>query len=334
MRILSLTASTLLLLLCLLPHPNAMAEMADRIVAVVNDDIITLSELNEEGSPYFQALIKQAPADQLQREMQKLRKEVLSHLIDQRLIDQQATLLEIKVTDEDVDQSITTLLTENHVTREEYLQDLAAKGISEEQYRKQMKSQILQSRLVNREIRSKLVVTDDKVNQYYRDNYTPGATGAVSGYHLLQMGFLWGEEYKQKTADEAKAAAESAKKLLDNGKSFQEVAKEFSDLPSKEDGGDIGVFKQEELAAFMKDTVLAMKPGETSAIIEAPNGYELLKLVSAPGDDGKDKTKAQATPPPEIKKEIETKLFREEGEKMFNKWITELRTKAFIKENL
>jgi len=326
MRKLTISAISILFFFITL-SPAAKAEVADRIVAVVNDDIITLSELNEEGGPYFQELIKKAPSDQLQAEMQKLRQEVLSHLVEQRLIDQQAAKLEIKISDEEISQTIDTMLAENHATREDMKRDLASKGMSEEQYKKQLKSQMLQSRLINREIRSKVVVTDDKVNQYYKENYVaqPGA----SGYHLLQMGFLWGSEYKQKSAAEARKAAENAKKQLDAGQNFSEVAGALSDLPSKEDGGDIGVFQKNELAPHMKDVVLAMKPGETSGIIEAPNGYQILKLISI--QDGN-----QLSGPPlvEVKKDIETKLYKEEGEQLYKKWIADLRAKAFIKQNL
>jgi peptidyl-prolyl cis-trans isomerase SurA len=306
------------------------AEVADRIVAMVNDDIITLTELNEEGSSYFQELIKRAPSEQLQAEMQKLKQDVLSHLIDQLLIEQQAAKLEIKISDEEITQTIDTMLAENHATKEDMKKDLSNKGLSEERYKKQLKSQMLQSRLISREIRSKVVVTDDKVNQYYKANYTTqsGVAGA-SGYHLLQMGFLWGSEYKQKTAAEARLAAENAKKQLDAGQTFAEVAGALSDLPSKEDGGDIGVFQKQELASHMKDSVLAMKPGETSNIIETPNSYQILKLVSIQDGD-------QLSGPPliEVKKEIESKLYKEESEQLYKKWIADLRGKAFIKQNL
>lgn len=326
MRKLTISAIALLIVIFTL-SPVAKAEVADRIIAIVNDDIITLSELNEEGSPYFQELIKKAPSEVLQAEMQKLRQEVLSHLIDQRLIDQQAAKLEITISDEEIAQTIDTMLAENHATKEDMKKDLAKKGLSEEQYKKQLKSQMLQSRLISREIRSKVVVTDEHVNQYYKDNYA--AQSGVSGYHLLQMGFLWGQDQKQKNAAEARKAAENAKKQLDAGQNFTEVAGTLSDLPSKEDGGDIGVFQKAELAPHMKDTVLAMKPGESSGIIETPTGYQIIKLISV--QDGN-----QLSGPPlvEVKKEIETKLYKEESEQLYKKWIVDLRAKAFIKQNL
>lgn len=329
----SIRLTLLTLLLCLTLQPDARAEVADRIVAVVNDDIITLSELNEEGAPYFQALIKKVPTEQQQAEMQKLRQEILSHLIDQRLIDQQAAKLEIQVSEADIDQTIETILTDNHVSREQYKKDLADKGLTEPQYREQLKRQMLQSRLISHEVRSKVVVTEEKINQYFQENYTAGPDSPDSpGYHLLQMGFLFGDAYKSKTADEAKQAAAEAKKQLDGGKDFAELAKEVSDLPSKEDGGDIGVFQQSELAPSMKDVVLALKTGEVSEIIETPTGYQLVKLVSAP--EAKGEAKAKVTPPPEIKKEIEAKLYQAEGEKLLKKWLSEVRSQAFIKENL
>lgn len=308
--------------------PVATAEVADRIVAVVNNDIITLSELNEEGEPYFQTLIKQAPAAQLQGEMQKLRQEILSHLVDQRLIEQQAAKLEIKISDEEITQTINTMLSENHATKDDLQKDLASKGISEDLYRKQLKSQMLQSRLINREVRSRVVVTEDKINQYYKDKYIANPAGN-SGYHIMQIGFRWGDQYKQKTQAEARTAAETAKKQLEAGENFGDLAKAVSDLPSKEDGGDIGVFQENELAPDMKEAVLALKPGETSGIIETSSGFHILKLLSAQGGE-----QGNAPPLMEVKKEIETQLYKQEGEQLFKKWISELRSSAFIKQNL
>lgn len=328
MRILTLTP-IVFLFLCLTLHPSAKAEVADRIVAVVNDDIITLSEVNEEGAPYFQALIKQVPTERLQGEMQRLRKEVLSHLIDQHLIEQQAAKLEIKISDEELNQAIAAMLAEGHASKEDLKKELESKGLTEAQYRNQFRGQMLQSRVISREIRSKVVITDEKINQYYKENYTAQPGDASSGYHILQIGFKWGDEYKQKTAAEARQAAENAKKELDGGKPFAEVATALSDLPSKVDGGDLGVFQPQELAPFMKEIILGLKPGETSGIIETPTGYQILKLVTA-----KDGDHSSGAPPlVEVKKEIEEKLYKQEGEQLFKKWISDLRTKAFIKEN-
>jgi len=315
-------------LFLLLMSVAAKAEVADRIVAVVNDEVITLSEVNEEGSRYFQELIKRAPTEQLQAEMEKLRQDVLSHLIDQRLIDQQAAKLEIKISDDEVNQTLTTILAENNASREDMKRDLASKGMSEEQYKKQLKGQMLQSRLINYEIRSKVVITEEKVNQFYKENYAAQQAGA-SGYHLLQMGFLWGGEQHKKTAAEAREAAESAKSQLEAGQNFAEVASALSDLPSKVDGGDIGVFQTKEMAPSMKDVVLAMKPGETSGIIETPNGYQIIKLISVQDGD-----QVSAPPLVEVKKEIEAQLYKQESEQLYKKWLTELRAQAFIKQNM
>ncbi|MDD5759012.1 MAG: SurA N-terminal domain-containing protein [Desulfobulbaceae bacterium] len=326
MRKITITAITLFFFSITLA-PIARAEVADRIVAIVNDDIITLSEVNEEGAPYFQELIKRAPSEQLPAEMQKLRQEILSHLIDQRLIEQQAAKFEIKVSDEEINQTIDSMLAENHATKEDMKRDLASKGLSEAQYKKQLKNQILQSRLIGREVRSKVVITDEKINEYYKEHYT--AKAGASGYHLLQIGFLWGDKYKQKSAAEARQAAENARKQLAAGENFAAVASALSDLPSKEDGGDIGVFEKQELAAHMKDAVLSLKPGETSDIIETPDSYQIIKLVSI-----QDGSELSGPPMIEVKKEIETKLYQEEGEKLFKKWLSDLRGQAFIKQNL
>ncbi len=318
-----------LLLLALLHLPatpaSAAAETVDRVVAVVNDDVITFSDLNREGAPIFKRITQQAPPDQINAALLQARQQVLSGLIDKLIVEQRAAKLNITVSDAELDEAISSILARNNVTRAKFLQDLAMMGSNEKQYRDSLRVQILQSKLVGQEIRAKVVITEEKIKEYYEKNYTEKIT--ADAYHILQMGFSW----KEDTPDEKAAAlkkAEEARRLVLAGDDFRSVARKMSDLPSAADGGDIGVFKKEELSAAMRKQILSLTPGQTSPLVETATGYQMFKLLS-------DKGNIRAQQPLEaVHDEIRDLLYKQAMDSQYNKWVKELRDEAYIKTML
>jgi len=317
----------LLFILCLFSFPTfSQAELADRIVAIVGEDVITLSELNEEGHPYFQAIMQNVPTQNLDVEMQKARQEVLNQLIERLLIQQQADKFGITISPEEVDMAMASILQENNISAADFKRDLEKRGTTEEFYKNKIQSQMLRSRLVNFLIRSKIVISDDKINDYYNSYYATKHT--TSGFHIAQMGFLWGDKFKAKTSEEALQKAKYVREQLLEGEDFGLLARNYSDLPSAEDGGDIGTFKEDELASYMRETILSLKPGETTQIMETPIGFQILKLLSAQTSD------SQPPALTEVQEEIKSILFKQELEKGYQNWISEIREQTYIKQNL
>ena len=315
------------LILCVITFPSfSKAELVDRIVAIVDEDIITLSELKEEGHAYFQAIMQNVPTQHREDEMQKARQEVLDQLIERILIAQQANKFGITINPEDVDITIDAILMENNITVSDFKRELEKNGSSEEFYRQKIQSQMLRSRLINFLIRSKIVISDKKIIDYYNSYYA--SKTSTSGFHLGQIGFLWGDNLKAKTQDEALQKAQYVRKKLLEGEDFAQLAHNYSDLPSAEDGGDIGTFKENELATYMHENVLTLKPGETTQVIQTPIGYQILKLLSAQS--------ANSAPPTiaDVREEIKSILFKQEMENNYESWINEIRGSTFIKQTL
>lgn len=315
---------TAVLMLLVVFSGVARAELVDRVVAVVNDDIITLSELSKKGQPIFQKIQNQAPANKVEAVLRKAQQDLLSSLIDQLIVEQRAEKIGVTVSDEEVDATVQRILTENNLSNEDFKRQLKLIGQTEETYRASLRQQILQSKLVNYEIRSKVVVTDEKVKEYYTKNFVEKAS--KDSYHILQIGFTWSEGGKAK--HDAEIQAQEVRAMAVKGDDFRDLAKRYSDLPSAVDGGDIGVFKKDELASYMKKTIPAMNPGDISPVIETPAGYQIFKLLSDQGD-----VKAQ-TSFENARDEIRKQLYDQEIEKNFQKWVKDLRDQAYIKQLL
>jgi len=309
--------------------PLRADEMIDRVVAQVNDDIITLSELNEKGKPFFQAIMSQPQKTGIEEEIQRARVEVLDKLIEELLLQQEAADYGINIATSDIDQAINSILSQNKITMEQFRHELKRIGTNEESYRQNIKNQMLRSRLINSAIRSKILVTEQQVKDYYTQYYTAKAD-APEGYHIMQIGLQWGGDKRLKNEAAADALAKKIMQELAAGNDFAAVAKKYSQLPSAEDGGDIGAFKENEMAPYMLQAVQAMHPGETSGIIKTPkNDLQILKLISLR------KNGVTAQPPMEsVKNEIEDIIYKKEMKKEYEKWLSTLHSKAYIKKNL
>ncbi len=316
--------AALCLLACFHP-PVARAEMVDRIIAIVNDDVITFTDLNREGAALFRRITQEAPPEQIERALLQAREEMLSSLIDKLIVAQRAKKLGISVGDPEVDNAIRNIIERNKTTAEKFWQQMALMGSSEHDYRQLIRSQILQDRLIDYEIRSRVVVNEERIREFYEKNYARKMK--EDAYHVLQMGFAW-RENTQAAKDEARRRAEEARQQALAGQDFRSLAQQSSDLPSAKDGGDIGVFKKSEMAAYMKTGILGLQAGQISAIQETPAGYQFFKLLSDRGDVG-----LQASYET-VKEQIRQRLYEEALKSQFQKWVKELRDQAYIKKIL
>ena len=314
--------------LCLLAffHPSvARAEMVDRIIAIVNDDVITFSDLNREGAALFRRITQEAPPEQVEPTLLKAREEILSSLIDKLIVAQRAKKMGVSVGNPEVDSAIKNIIERNKTSPEKFWQQLTLMGTNEQDYRELIRSQILQDRLIDYEIRSRVVVNEERIHEYYEKNYAQKMK--EDAYHVLQMGFVWKDD-SQTAKDDARRRAEETRQKALAGQDFRTLARQSSDLPSAKDGGDIGVFKKSEMAAYMKASILGLQVGQISTIQETPAGYQFFKLLSDKGD-----ASLQASYET-VKEQIRQRLYEETLNSQFQKWVKELRDQAYIKKIL
>ncbi|MBT8353224.1 MAG: SurA N-terminal domain-containing protein, partial [Desulfofustis sp.] len=299
----------------------ANGEVVDRVVAEVNNEVITLSEIEEEGKGQFKQIALEVAPENRFNAIEQLRKDILRSMIDQKLIRQEAAEQGIIVTSEEIDGMVEQTLLANNISKEQLLAELEANGIDEDSFRSNLESQIYQTKLLNRDVRSRIVITEEAILDFYDTSYTKHIP--EGGYYLLQIGISWGEtqgeNFDPAELEERKLSAlqraERVHKLAQSGSDFKELARKFSDLPSAAEGGDIGVFEEEEMASYMREAVISLSPGQVSAIIETPVGYQFFKLLSS-----KQGGIVTIAPYSEVKEEIREKLYDQELRKEFKEW--------------
>ena len=307
------------------------AEVIDRVVAEVNEDVITLSEVEEQGQAVFQKIIQQAPAEERDAMLNGAWREVLDSIIDKTLIAQEAAKRNITVSEQELDAAIEQIVAANNITRELLLEDLRSNGIDEQTYRSNLRSQIYQNRLVSMEVRAKVVVTEDMLLDYYDTKYTRHVK--EGGFYLLQIGTSWDLAADSSSggpseADKAEARkrAERIHKLAVGGQDFSSLAMKYSDLPSGAEGGDIGVFTEDEMASYMRDAVLTLQTGDISPIVESPVGYQFFKLLSSREGGIVMQASYEA-----VKEEIRERMYNEIMQKELDDWINTIRDQAYIR---
>jgi peptidyl-prolyl cis-trans isomerase SurA len=308
----------LLISLLLLPL-SARGETIDGIAAIVNDDIITMLDVDKESVALTRELEKKPPKDPVDKT--KIRASALNRLIDKTLVDQKIKELDIKVSEEEVRQSIEDVKKQNNLNQEALVTALAGQGLTFDQYRAQLKDQLERIRLMSQEVRAKIFVGEREVREYYEAN--KAKYGEEELYHARHIFFKLD---RKADATELKRVMDSAAAVLKEvnaGKDFAELARKHSSDPAAErNGGDLGTFKKGEMLPEIESSVIAMKPGEISELVKTPSGFHIIKL--------EEKTKGTARPFEELKAEIEDMLYKKKSEERFNQWVSELRKGASI----
>ncbi len=301
------------------------AEPVDRIVAIVNDDCIALSELQEALVPYVKQIRAANYSPLVEREMIfKLRQDILNRIIDQKLTQQETERQKVNIGDKEIDQQIERIKSQHLLTDEELRASLARDGLTLEEYREKVKQQILRMTLINIKIKSKIAITDKDIREYYEAHKADYE--GTRKYHLRSI--LIGEPPSDDTDMKMAALikAEAIYKALKSGADLDEVARENAGGGVAVAGGDLGLFTLDELSTEFRETVRPMAEGEASPVLETPNGYQILVLQEIKEIPGKTLKDAGI--------EIHEKLYKEFEEAKYNEWVAELRERAYIKITL
>jgi peptidyl-prolyl cis-trans isomerase SurA len=307
------------------PGFDAKAEEAvliDRIVAEVNDDIITLYDWNREAEPFLRRI--QAMGRGLDEERQLIydaRERILNQLIEQKLTDQEVKRYNITVSEEAINNTIEDIKKRALLTDESLRMSLQTEGLTMEAYRQRIKDQILRTRLVNLEVKSKIVITDEDIRAVYerdREKF-----GGEKRYHLRHI--LMGSRAPGDAAEKARAQQQMADlhRQLTEGASFIELAKSNSESPVAQNGGDLGIFRLADMAVQIRSAVEGLPAGGFTEVLDTDQGLQIFYVEAVTVVAGKTLEEAKA--------EIEGQLYDEIVNRKFASWLEELRARSHVK---
>ncbi len=297
-------------------------EVVDRVVAVVNDEIILMSELNEAINPFLNRLDDYQYSEKEKEQLSyKLREEVLNQLITERITDQQAKKAGIEITNKEIDASIEQMKQANRLTDEQLREALSQQGLTMEEFREKIREQILRSKLVSREVKSKIVITKEDIKNTYQKEAEKYSE--TKKYHLrsILMKVPEGSGGQEKKAIEEKMQAIHEK--LEQGDQFEDLARIYSHPALASSGGYLGAFELETLAPDIRKAVETLKPGGFSPVLDTDQGYQIFFLEKIENKEGRSLEEASA--------EIEDRLYKEIVDQRFSSWIQELRSRSHVK---
>jgi parvulin-like peptidyl-prolyl isomerase len=287
-------------------RPALAAKVEDRIVAIVNSDLIMLSEVKRELAPERERIEKQYRGDELSRRLQMAEAMALTRMIERRLQIQEAKVRNVDVGDQEVKLALKQLIQQGEKLDEK---DPASM--------KSVRDQLTLLKVVDREVRSGVMVADPEMKRYYQEHRDRFAL--PEEYTLSQI-FL-----KARTSDDLadlKAKARGIMTQLKQGESFEDLALQYSDDPTGSRGGRLGLVRQGELLPAIERGVSNLVAGGISDVIESPIGLHIVRL-----DDKKPK---QFRPYEEVRQEIQALVFQQKSEDMFQAWLADLKNKAYI----
>jgi len=297
-------------------------EIVERIVAIVNDDIVTYLEVEAAMSPYA-VQIKAVGYDpeKEQQMLYEVRNDIVNKLVEKKLIDQETKRNKIKVNDEEIDNNIEQIKKGKLWTEEDFREALEREGMTIESYREQLKKQLLRSKLVNAVIKSNIVITKEDVAAYYSNNIEK-YQGELA-YHLRNIIM----RVLESTSTDGKLAVlvrmENIHAELEKGASFESLARQYSESVLAQNGGDLGIIVYKDFSPQLKDALAGLSKGEYTAVLDTDQGYQIFYIEDILKENEMSMTEAYS--------QIEDTLYKEQSDKAFTDWLENLRETSHIK---
>ena len=256
---------------------NAILKM-DRIIAVVNQSVITEQELADRIRTVSTQLEKQGtqlPPDNI------LEKQILERLIVDSLQLQLAAQTGLKVDDTQLDKTIERIAAQNKVSVEEFKTLLEKDGLSIRKFREDIRNEITIARLREREVDNKLNVSEGEVDNYLTTQASRGEE--QDEFEISHILIRTPEDASPEDLQKAKTKTQEALQQLSNGKDFSQVSAAFSDAPNALEGGNMGWKNGAQLPALFLDSLKKLQVGEVAKPLRSPNGFHILKLTNRRG---------------------------------------------------
>lgn len=288
--------------------------LLDKVVATVNEDIVTLSELRAAARPF----LDQNPGEEGRF---SLYSDVMEQLINEKLISQQIDEAKIDVSEAEIKAAVEDILRQNNLTRDQLMQALQARAMSLDQYKSDLKSQIIRLKLVDMKVRSRVVVPENDLRAEYdirtRDEIPKTKVGIA---HIL-LRYDDGESSEDR-ARVLERAGEVRTRVTTGKEEFAEVAKELSQGPTAARGGSLGVLDEEALLPELAKAIRTLQPGEISSPIETDNGVHVVKLESRALERSKSFD--------DMKAKIYQDLYERRVDEQMKIWLNEVRQSSAV----
>lgn len=305
-----------ILLFSIIPVGGIAAITIDKVVAVVNNEVITQSELEEIIQKPKKQIMENFSGEEQERLLSKLTRDILNKMIEKKLQLQVARQMNIAINKTDVDAALDDIKAKNAFPDDEtFKRALALENMTLEQYKKDLTEQLMILRLVTKEVRSNVVISEEEIKRHYEDrkkDYT------IPEEARLRIIFFKGDDSIKK--------AEDALIRIKGGADFADTAKERSEDPTAKDGGDIGFVKKGQMLPAIENAAFSLKKGDVSSVIKTDAGYYIIKI--------EDRKEPAYIPIEKVREEIEKGLYEQKANSLYDEWLRDLRRNSHVEIKL
>ena len=316
----------ILLLLLALPlfMPLARAgeqELLDRVVAVVNDEVITQAELDTFLRPIYEQYSKEYSGAELTKAIDEVRQKILGQMIEDKLVYQEAVSMGIEIKDEDVDKEFQEF--KSKLEKPGELDEmLEREGLTMKALRERLKKQAMVRQLQDREIRSKVIVSPTEVEAFFKNN--PDKFKRKERVRVKSLTIKKSEEARAKglTDEKAKQRIELLAQRIRLNRNFDQVVKDLSeDSHAKEEGPGEWI-ERGSMIESVDDVIFKTPVGKITGVVETPVGYHIFRI------EAKEPEKVRTFE--EVKEQISGYLFQQKSNTRFHDWMEEIKKAAYI----
>ena len=310
-------------LLCASQLPaQSKPETVEEIVARVNNEIVTLTDYQKADAELRDEVAHDCQGcttDKIQDEVKDQEKDLLRGLIDNLLLVERAKDMNINV-DTDVVKQLDDVRRQNNLDSMEALQKaVESTGVSWEDYKTQMKNQLLRQKVIQQEVSGRMDISSDTVQQYYNAHKNEFV---MPEQVVLSEIFLSTEGRTPEEIESIRKKAEDLHGRLVRGEDFSQLAQRYSEGQTARDGGELGSFKRGVLDPALDDAVFRLEKGKFTDVIQTKTGFEILKVVQH--------YEAGQQPLSTVENQIENKLYMQQMEPAMRKYLAQLREESYI----
>ncbi|MBX3303667.1 MAG: peptidyl-prolyl cis-trans isomerase [Nitrospira sp.] len=294
------------LLIAIWPPTSSAAYLQDRIVAIVNAELIMLSDVKHEFRAEQERLSREFRGNDLAQRLKTGEYMALTKLIERKLQLQEAKAIRVEVSDLELQQAIEQMKR----------QDTSFDPTNPNDVR-DVRDQLILMRIVDQHIRGNIMVGDSELKRYYQEHREQFAF--PEEYQLSQI------IIKPDSSDGLADALTKARRAMDDlkrGEKFEDVALQYSDGANSLHGGRLGFVRQGELWPVIEEAVARLVPGGISDILESPEGVHIIRL-----DDKKPK---QFRPYEDVRQKVQEFVYQQKSADMYQSWLVDLKNKAYI----
>jgi len=299
----------------------AEEELLDRVVAVVNEEVITQAEVDTFLRPIYQQYSAQLSGEDLAKAINEVRQKVLSQMIEDKLVYQEAVAQGIEVKEEDLEKEFQDFKAKMEKP-EELDEMLEREGLTMKSLRERLKKQAMVRQLQDREIRSKVIISPVQVEDFYKNN--PDKFSVKERVRVRSLTIKKSEEARTKglTDEKAKQRMDLLDQKIKLYRNFDQIVKDFSeDSHAKEEGPGEWI-ERGAMIESVDDVIFKTPVGQLTGIVETPVGYHIFRVEA--------KEPASKRTFDEVKEQISGYLFQEESNKRFKAWMEEIKKAAYI----